>query len=163
MKKTVFLFVTLAAIVFAACEKEDEGAPYTGQWETAVYPSIDPLTQSEISQQMLFDFEEEAFEANVYNSDSAGNMNVAMGVRGDILNEGASTMNVELTEVGINATGRLTWYSKLVPQEEPFFNEYIVLVSSTIPEEFEATYVIDGEKLDLIIPAMNDTIHLFKK
>jgi len=164
--KKVFFISALAAffVVFNACEKEEDGAAYVGLWETVVYPAIDPMSQQEIVQKIEFDFQEASFQADVYNGVSADSLELAIGVKGNILSKTDSEMSVELMKVGINATeDRLTWFSKDVPEDTVSYNRFIGLVSTTIPEKFDATYNIDGKNLNFIIPAANDTIYLFKK
>ncbi len=165
-KKGVLFLVLSISMLIVSCEKEGESdAPYVGSWETVVYDAIDPTTQVAIKQKVDFEFENKSFEAQISNGVTEDALATALGVRGDIEDKGEQVISVEIMELGIAVSGAIAWSSKSSTDaaEITTYNTLMSMVGTMLPETFDANYVVDGDNMDLIIPSVQDTIHLYKK
>jgi hypothetical protein len=170
MKYKALYYLTFFFLLITACEDDDkneEQAAYTGEWETVVFNNIDPMTSAVVKQKLEFTFTNNDFETIIKQGNHEDSLATAMGVKGDVQKISETEMNIEMTSIGPNIEGSLVYYSKENEVEkESYETFYTSFLSSMMPEEFNANYYINAdaspEHMQLIIPAANDTIHLFR-
>jgi hypothetical protein len=148
-----------------SCEKETEEAPkpYAGKWQTGVYESFS-LTGDPIAEQMTFTFTNTTFEDKIHQGADATSLKFTSAIKGSISNDTDSTMDVEIKELSIIEG----IYISKENSPESFQTTWDETLGKILNEEFSAKYVINGDKMQMIIPVkivnqvVNDTLNLTK-
>lgn len=147
------------AFTLTMCNKEEENPPYVGTWESAVFE--DPT--SHISSKMTFVFEKSSFLAEVSVMVAANSFLELLGVQGDVEELENQTLDVSLIDIGLwDAEANDYAWKNRVDDAADFEALYQGYMSNSMPKDFEAVYEVEGDNLDLIVAAVNDTIHLFR-
>lgn len=156
-RKLITLSLMAFALIFTSCDNEEgeDGPAYTGNWETAEF-SFGPQTAM-----MDFTIEEFGFEDDVKIVEQGIGVKV-LGVKGTIEPKGGNTLHFELTDLSSAADG-FEWHNVDSELDPTFEVIYTSQISAFMPQKFDAEYEISGDRMDLIIPAANDTIVLYKK
>ena len=159
-KSSLLLLVTVGlSLIVSNCKKDEEDPPYVGSWESAVFQ--DPT--SGVSSKMTFVFEKSSFLTEVSVMAGPNTFIELLGVQGDIEEKANQTLDVSLTDIGLWDAGLndYTWQNRTENPTE-FEALYQGYMANSMLKDFEAVYEIEGDNLDLIVAAVNDTIHLFR-
>ncbi|MFO7656482.1 MAG: hypothetical protein R6W78_05390 [Bacteroidales bacterium] len=157
-----FLFAFSLALIMA-CEKEEKNPAYVGLWESNSF-SLQTAAGAATAK-MLFDFDKTGFTNEIFLYAAQVNMYVEMlGVKGSIEEKENQELTVSLTDIGTWDSNQndYNWKNRTNNGVE-FETLYQGYLSTSMLKDFDAVYKVEGDKLDLIIPAVNDTIHLYKK
>jgi hypothetical protein len=159
MKKIILLSITLIVIVIHhSCKDETElTLPYAGAWETDVYAVSSDTLGSLINQKMIFVFEDDRFSDTIFHVIGYLEQPVFL-VSGLIDQAGGAKLHFTLTQLGEVLGTRIDWDSL---GTNGFDSLYTVWLETFMPSEFDASYAINGNELELIIAETSDTIHLF--
>ena len=162
MKKRILLLLVpvIMALVLSQCKKDEEDPPYVGTWESAVFQ--DPTSQA--MSKMTFDFTRDHFLTEISVMVAANTFIEVLGVQGDIEEKANQNLDVSLTDIGQWDAGQndYDWKNRTDDAAE-FEALYQGFLSTSMLKDFTAVYEIDGNQLDLIVAAVNDTIHLFRQ
>lgn len=166
-----FLVLALAINIFFACSKDDEkesDKPYVGEWETSVYDALDPISSTQVKQKMEFTFTNDEFTDLIFQGVSEAEITATAGIKGEIT-PSTTTENqfgAEIMELSLD--GGTTYVDKRT-DEVIFDQTFAATLGQLLYEEFDATYIIDGNKMQLIIPIkyqdvqVIDTLNLTRK
>lgn len=162
MKKTNVLFIALLGLLLTMtmCKKdeEDNNPPYVGNWETDIFQ------MQGTNVKMDFDFAATNFVAEISVMLAPNTFAGLLGVKGDVSEMENQTLDVSLTDIGSwDAESNAYDYKNRTSDEVEFNIMYEQFLATTLPKDFDAIYVVEGNTLDLIIPAVQDTINLFRK
>lgn len=148
-----------------SCDKETEEAlkPYVGKWQTGVYESYS-VTGDPVAEQMTFTFTNTTFEDKIHQGADATSLKFTSAIKGSISNDTDSTMDVEINELSIIEG----IYINKENSPESFQSAWDATLGKLLMEEFSAKYLINGDKMQMIIPVkilgqvVNDTLNLTK-
>jgi hypothetical protein len=145
------------ALIFTMCKKDDTVNlnTYVGKWTTAEFDMGDKTAK------MVFDFKETSFETEVFVIIDPVEAST-LGVKGEVepLADIENGLHITITDLGSpDGSGGFTWFN-VIDDAQTFESMYSYYVEEFMPQEFDATYEIVGNAMDLIIPDADDTIEL---
>lgn len=160
-----FILPMFLITMLGSCDKDDDiiDKAYVGKWQTAVYESYS-LTGDPISEQMTFTFTNSTFEDKIHQGADATSLAFASAIKGIISDATDTEMNVEINQLSIIEG----IYISKESSPESFQSTWDATLGNLLKEEFKATYVINGDKMQMILPVkymdmvVNDTLNLTK-
>ena len=87
-----------------------------------------------------------------------------LGVKGNVAEKPNQILGINLTDLGEYdpQSNDYDWKNRTNDAVE-FEALYQGYLATSLPKDFDAEYVVTGNRMDLIVAAVNDTIVLFKK
>lgn len=157
--KNVFyvLIIGILLTMVMCSEDENDTPPYVGEWETETFE------MQGLNVKMDFTFTESNFTSETSTAVQGIQINV-LGIKGDISEKPEQILETSITDIGApNAQGGFDYKNRVndAAEFEGLYQQYGL--AGMIPKDFDAKYVVDGNKLDFIITEVNDTINLFRK
>lgn len=165
--KAITVF-SLVATIFISCDKDETvpAQPYVGNWESKEYVSLDLVTGNPVMQKMTFTFTNTTFEDRITQKDmqSPGELEFLSAIKGKITEPTTTAMNIEINQLSLSEG---LWFNKETDPEN-FDNAWNSTLGLMLHEQFTAKYIIDGDKMQLILPVKigatetTDTLNLTK-
>jgi hypothetical protein len=161
--------ILTATVTFTACENDDSESnkAFVGDWQSNIYTSIDVTSGDTVSEKMVFNFSNNAFEDIIYQGDAGATTDSELqevsGIKGTV-DATDTTMIVEITEISLQGGP----FTNKESDPDAFATKFDQSIGLLLFEEFEAEYSISGNNMQLILPikmmgqTVTDTLHLSK-
>ena len=146
-----FLAVIMVGVVLTGCSGDDEDIPdYVGEWETPEGPIVSAATEK-----MVFIFEKNSFEVEVYRDDTATkdivDLLLATAITGSLNNSAVGKLDAVIEGVALLSKS----YVYKETNEEGFYTLFNAGLGALLEESFTADYVVAGTTMNLTIPIKN--------
>ncbi len=152
------LLLPVLCLFINSCNKEDEvtSFPYKGEWETATYAVQIDEQGSLVNRKMVCSFENDSFVNSV--TMVIGHIEEPLcGIKGSIERTGENNLHLVITQLGRSMGTYVAWSDSAAAEFDTLYTQYAEFF---MPSQFDATYLVDGEIMDLIVTASADTIRL---
>lgn len=155
--------ITVLVLVSCENEKEDTDKAYVGKWQSGVYESMS-LQGQPVAEQMTFTFTNTSFTDQIYQGADTNSLKFTSAIKGSISGSTDSEMDVEINELSV-VEGI---FIRKESDETAFLTTWNATLGKMLFETFTAEYIVNGDKMQLIIPVkyegktVKDTLNLNK-